>query len=570
MSPRLSDAIVCRKDGVKQLVSPARGTVYRALSAEAATAYGLSPVFLVHDELGVVRCPRSELFEVLETVTSAQLAPLSIIISTQAPTDTDLLSILLDDALSGHNPHTVCLLHAAPADAADPFSLAAGRSRRLSSGGRSGGQRSCAFFRIIGIVDLHWLRCYGVYPLTRGCRVLGGKREVLCSIRALPVSDRSGHRIAVQRCTPKKFIALTPPSLTTALARYCDVGFAPATAERVLMSDKPYVFISYARADFEPVRRIVEELNALGVDTWTDVKNLSPGEVWRNAIDLAIRRAEAFVVFMSPESLRSKWIVRDRGIRIIPVLLYPLPVSELSPRLAAIQWVDISGYPPESAAKEAASEIARAVLRLKSTTSPAELPDRQRENLAAALAAQVRDQPEQPKKQDEKSPNSIFIVHGHDEEFLREVEAFLVQAGIKPIIMKDAGGASASLIQKFFEVGRAAEFAIVLLSGDDMGASRIQYEMPGVGVHALKYRTRQNVALELEARGSPPLPRERSRFRSILRIACMPEIVECLGRAEASSERTDPATQARNGSRSGLAQVRLEFAERHLDRIQVR
>src|SRR5215831_16098619 len=91
--------------------------------AQAATAYGLSPVFLVHDELGVVRGPRSELFEALETSTSAQLAPLSIIISTQAPTDGDLLSILIDDALSGHDPHTICLLHAAPADAADPFSL---------------------------------------------------------------------------------------------------------------------------------------------------------------------------------------------------------------------------------------------------------------------------------------------------------------------------------------------------------------------------------------------------------------------------------------------------------------
>src|SRR5215831_6481599 len=91
--------------------------------AQAATAYGLSPVFLVHDELGQVRGPRSELFEALETSTSAQLAPLSIIISTQAPTDGDLLSILIDDALSGHDPHTICLLHAAPADAADPFSL---------------------------------------------------------------------------------------------------------------------------------------------------------------------------------------------------------------------------------------------------------------------------------------------------------------------------------------------------------------------------------------------------------------------------------------------------------------
>src|SRR5215471_16470780 len=66
MSPRLSDAILC-KDSLKQLVCPARGTMYRALSSEAAVAYGLSPAFLVHDELGVVRGPRSELFEALET-----------------------------------------------------------------------------------------------------------------------------------------------------------------------------------------------------------------------------------------------------------------------------------------------------------------------------------------------------------------------------------------------------------------------------------------------------------------------------------------------------------------------
>jgi phage terminase large subunit-like protein len=121
LSPSLSDMIVC-KDGVKQLHCPGKGTVYRALSAEASTAYGLSPVFLVHDELGVVRGPRSELFEALETATAAQIAPLSIIISTQAPTDGDLLSILLDDALAGQDPHTVCSLYTAPPDA-DPFDI---------------------------------------------------------------------------------------------------------------------------------------------------------------------------------------------------------------------------------------------------------------------------------------------------------------------------------------------------------------------------------------------------------------------------------------------------------------
>ena len=121
LSRTLNDAVIC-KDGSKQLHCPGKGTTYRALSAEVGTSYGLSPAFLVHDELGVVRGPRSELFESLETGTSAQLQPLSIIISTQASTDADLLSILIDDALASHDPHTVCTLYSAPAGV-DPFSL---------------------------------------------------------------------------------------------------------------------------------------------------------------------------------------------------------------------------------------------------------------------------------------------------------------------------------------------------------------------------------------------------------------------------------------------------------------
>jgi phage terminase large subunit-like protein len=120
MSPDLRDSIVVR-DTAKQLYCPARGTLYRALSAEASTAYGLSPVFVVHDELGQVKGPRSELYDALETATGAQENPLSIIISTQAPTDADLLSVLIDDAVAGHDPRVVCSLYTAPADA-DPFS----------------------------------------------------------------------------------------------------------------------------------------------------------------------------------------------------------------------------------------------------------------------------------------------------------------------------------------------------------------------------------------------------------------------------------------------------------------
>jgi phage terminase large subunit-like protein len=119
MSPELSSVVVVR-DSAKQLLCEELGSLYRALSADATTAYGLSPVFIVHDELGQVRGPRSELYEALETACAAQEDPLSIVISTQAPTDADLLSVLIDDALAGNDPRVRVMLHTAPEDL-DPF-----------------------------------------------------------------------------------------------------------------------------------------------------------------------------------------------------------------------------------------------------------------------------------------------------------------------------------------------------------------------------------------------------------------------------------------------------------------
>jgi len=123
LSPDLSGVVVIR-DTIKELFCPELGTLYKALSAEASTAYGLSPVFIVHDELGQVKGPTSELYDALETAVGAHDDPLSIIISTQAPTDADLLSVLIDDALQGNDPKVVVSLYTAPMDI-DPFSVAA-------------------------------------------------------------------------------------------------------------------------------------------------------------------------------------------------------------------------------------------------------------------------------------------------------------------------------------------------------------------------------------------------------------------------------------------------------------
>jgi len=113
-SPVLNQIVTIR-DSRKELICGKRGTVYRALSADASTAFGRSPVFVIHDELGQVRGPRSTLYEALETGAGAHENPLSVCISTQAPTDSDLLSILIDNAQ--HDEKVRLVLHSAPMDA---------------------------------------------------------------------------------------------------------------------------------------------------------------------------------------------------------------------------------------------------------------------------------------------------------------------------------------------------------------------------------------------------------------------------------------------------------------------
>lgn len=100
----------------KKLIGVHWGTTYQAWSADAATAMGGSPVLAVLDELGQIRGPRSDFVDAVETSQGAHESPLEIIISTQAASDADLLSIKIDDALRSKDKHTVIHLYAAPED----------------------------------------------------------------------------------------------------------------------------------------------------------------------------------------------------------------------------------------------------------------------------------------------------------------------------------------------------------------------------------------------------------------------------------------------------------------------
>ena len=116
MSPELS-AIVRVVPSGKKLYGLPLNVEYRALSAEAATTHGLSPVLAIIDEMGQIRGPQSDFIDAIETAQGAHASPLTLVVSTQAASDADMLSIRLDDALSGADPHTVVHLYAAHPDA---------------------------------------------------------------------------------------------------------------------------------------------------------------------------------------------------------------------------------------------------------------------------------------------------------------------------------------------------------------------------------------------------------------------------------------------------------------------
>lgn len=98
----------------KILMGLSKNVEFRALAAEGKTAHGLSPLLSILDEVGQVRGPQSDFVDAIITAQGAHENPLTITISTQAPNDTDLLSIWIDDALESKDPHTVLHLHAAP------------------------------------------------------------------------------------------------------------------------------------------------------------------------------------------------------------------------------------------------------------------------------------------------------------------------------------------------------------------------------------------------------------------------------------------------------------------------
>jgi TIR domain-containing protein/WD40 domain-containing protein len=106
-----------------------------------------------------------------------------------------------------------------------------------------------------------------------------------------------------------------------------------------------WTFISYSRKDKEFALKFARELKSAGYLVWLDQLDIPTGARWDDAVEMALRECEIFLIILTTASISSENVkdeigyAIDHGKRIVPVLLEE---CEIPLRLRRFQYVDFS------------------------------------------------------------------------------------------------------------------------------------------------------------------------------------------------------------------------------------
>jgi predicted nucleotide-binding protein len=117
---------------------------------------------------------------------------------------------------------------------------------------------------------------------------------------------------------------------------------------------------------------------------------------------------------------------------------------------------------------------------------------RRLESVRARLELWVDDATEMAGRQEPNMKGPIFVVHGHDEAVLHTAVRLVEKTtDRKVIVLREQPNSGRALIEKFEELASSAAFAILLVTGDDIGGPKT------AAMGDLRERARQNVVFEL-------------------------------------------------------------------------
>jgi TIR domain-containing protein/zinc ribbon protein len=102
-------------------------------------------------------------------------------------------------------------------------------------------------------------------------------------------------------------------------------------------------FVSYSRSDSEFALRLATDLKAAGASVWLDQLDIPPGAPWDLTVQEALTKCPAFLVILSPFSVRSDNVsdevafALDKKKKVLPILYRD---CEIPFRLTRIQYID--------------------------------------------------------------------------------------------------------------------------------------------------------------------------------------------------------------------------------------
>jgi len=117
--------------------------------------------------------------------------------------------------------------------------------------------------------------------------------------------------------------------------------------------EKPTVFLSHSSDDaasIAGVRSFLQQRtgNTLDVFASSDGQSIRLGANWMYSVEAALKRCRLMFVFVSPASLKSRWLYFEagysysRGIRVIPVGLGGVDIAHVGPPLSLLQGFNMS------------------------------------------------------------------------------------------------------------------------------------------------------------------------------------------------------------------------------------
>jgi hypothetical protein len=112
----------------------------------------------------------------------------------------------------------------------------------------------------------------------------------------------------------------------------------------------PKAFLSYSQQDKDTAQKLAADLRRLGVDTWFDLWEIDAGDSLIQRIFVeGLANASVFLVLLSPDSVKSRWVREELDaalirrlegvLKVIPIVLEPtsIPVP-----LRALRWVNLA------------------------------------------------------------------------------------------------------------------------------------------------------------------------------------------------------------------------------------